>query len=158
PTRSGATAAETLMIRFEPTAGEQDRNHPSLCQCRSIVAARRRMEVSMLRILLSVLCMLLAAPARAQPSLPLESIRLPPGFSIELVARVENAREMALGAKGTLFVGSMQAGKVYAVRLSPGAPAEVLTVASGLRLPVGVAFRDGALYVSAVDRILRLDD
>ena len=31
-------------------------------------------------------------------------------------------------------------------------------VASGLREPVGVAFRDGALYVSAIDRILRFDD
>jgi glucose/arabinose dehydrogenase len=113
----------------------------------------------MLRVSLSITCLLLAASARGQPSsLPLESIKLPPAFSIELVARVENAREMALGAKGTLFVGSMQAGKVYAVRLSPGVPAEVSTIASGLRLPVGVAFRDGSLYVSAVDRILRLDD
>src|SRR5262249_17779647 len=117
PTRSGAIAAEVLMIRLEPTAREQDRNHASLCQCRSTVTARCRVERPMSRILLSVLWMLLAASARAQPSLPLESIKLPPGFSIELVARVENAREMALGAKGTLFVGSMQAGKVYAVRL-----------------------------------------
>ena len=31
-------------------------------------------------------------------------------------------------------------------------------IASGLREPAGVAFRDGALYVSAVDRILRFDD
>ena len=34
----------------------------------------------------------------------------------------------------------------------------MFTVASGLQLPAGVAFRDGALYVSAVDRIVRLDD
>ena len=113
----------------------------------------------MLRTSLSIVWLLLAGSAQAQPpTLPLESIKLPPGFSIELIARVENAREMALGAKGTLFVGSMQAGKVYAVRLRQGAPAEVLTIASGLRLPVGVAFMDGALYVSAVDRILRFDD
>ncbi len=91
-------------------------------------------------------------------ALPLETIKLPPGFSIELLARVENARGMALGARGTLFVGSMQAGKVYAVRMRPDALPEVTTIASGLRLPVGVAFRDGALYVSAVDRILRFDD
>ena len=32
------------------------------------------------------------------------------------------------------------------------------TIASGLRQPVGVAFRKGALYVSAIDRILRFDD
>jgi glucose/arabinose dehydrogenase len=65
---------------------------------------------------------------------------------------------MALGTKGTLFVGSIQAGKVHAVRFRPGAAAEVITLASGLRLPAGVAFRDGALYVSAIDRILRFDD
>ena len=39
-----------------------------------------------------------------------------------------------------------------------GAPARVLTLASGLSLPVGVAFHGGALYVSAVDRVLRFDD
>ena len=113
----------------------------------------------MRRLVSGLSVLLLASVAFAQPkALPLETIKLPPGFAIELVARVDNAREMALGAKGTLFVGSMGAGKVYAVRLAPGAPAEVLTLASGLQLPVGVAFHGGALYVSAVDRILRFDD
>jgi len=89
--------------------------------------------------------LLLASVAFAQPKpLPLEKISLPHGFAIELVARVDNARQMTLGATGTLFVGSMRAGKVYAVRLRPGAPAEVLTLASGLQLPVGVAFHAGA--------------
>ena len=85
-----------------------------------------------------------AACAQSGP-LPLPSIKLPPGFTIELVARVDNARQMVLGPQGTLFVGSMQSGKVYAVRWKPGAPAEVLTLASGLSLPVGVAFHGGAL-------------
>jgi glucose/arabinose dehydrogenase len=96
-----------------------------------------------------------AASQRGEP--PLAEIKLPPGFHIELAARVDNAREMALGAKGTLFVGSMQAGKVYAVKLKPGALGTVTTIASGLNLPVGVAFHDGALYVSSVNRILRYD-
>ena len=94
--------------------------------------------------------------------LPLERIKLPPGFSIELFARVENARQLALGRAdaggGTVFVGSMQAGKVTALRYA--ADYKVLsshTIASGLQLPVGVAYRDGNLYVSAVDRILRFD-
>ena len=46
----------------------------------------------------------LPSGALAQP-LPLDRIRLPPGFTIELVARVPGAREMAFGAHGTLFVG-----------------------------------------------------
>ena len=101
--------------------------------------------------------------ARAS-DLPIGDIELPPGFRIEVLARVDNARQMALGAKGTLFVGSMQAGKVYAVQLQraqpaqpPGAPV-VSVIASGLKMPAGVAFRQGSLYVSAVDRILRFDD
>src|SRR5215468_10614511 len=91
----------------------------------------------------------IALPVPAQRGeLPLSEIKLPPGFRIELVARVENAREMALGAKGTLFVGSMQAGKVYAVKLKPGGLGTVTTIASGIEHPAGVAFHDGALYVS----------
>ena len=71
----------------------------------------------MLRLVGALALLLLASVAGAQPKpLPLDTIKLPPGFAIELVARVDNARQMVLGPKGTLFVGSMQAGKVYAVR------------------------------------------
>ena len=96
-------------------------------------------------------------PALAQREPSLDLIKLPPGFRIEVVARADSAREMTLGAKGTLFVGSMS-GKVYAVRLRPGSLGTVTTIASGLSRPVGVAFREGALYVSAVNRILRFDN
>jgi len=104
------------------------------------------------------LALILGAPPARGDDLPLEKIKLPPGFAIELVARVPNAREMALATRGTLFVGSMEAGKVYAVTLKPGGPATVTPIAGGLNRPVGVAFRDGALYVSAINRILRFDD
>ena len=96
----------------------------------------------------------------AQP-LPLERIKLPQGFTIELLARVPGAREMTFGANGTLFVGSTQ-GQVYAVEDAVAGDAArspvVRTIATGLREPAGVAFRNGALYVSAVSRILRFDD
>ena len=95
------------------------------------------------------------APAQSR-HLALGEIKLPPGFSIEVLARLDNPRQMALGAGGTLFVGSMRAGNVYAIDLQHGA--KVTTIASGLQMPVGVAFHDGALYVSATDRILRFDD
>jgi glucose/arabinose dehydrogenase len=103
---------------------------------------------------------LLTTTALAQPTLPLDTIRLPPGFAIDVVARVPNARAMTWGAKGTLFVGTTGEGKVFAVTLPPaGAKGEaaIAVVASGLAEPAGVAFRDGALYVSAIDRILRFD-
>ena len=95
----------------------------------------------------------------AAQKLPLDKIKLPPGFAISVFAdNVPNARAMALGDKGTLFVGSMRAGNVYAVRTGASKAVETLVIASGLTLPVGVAFRDGALYVSAVDRIIRYDN
>lgn len=92
------------------------------------------------------------APAVAD-SLPLGRLILPAGFAVELFARVPNARQMALGER-TLFVGSMRAGKVYAIPLE--GPRRPVIVADGLRMPVGVAFREGDLYVSAIDRVLRL--
>jgi glucose/arabinose dehydrogenase len=93
-------------------------------------------------------------------TLPLEQIRLPAGFTIELLARVPGARELTFGANGTLFAGSTN-GRVYAIAATPaggGETATVRTIESGLRDPAGVAFRDGSLYVSAVSRILRFDD
>ena len=97
----------------------------------------------------------------AAADLPLERIKLPQGFAIELWARVDNARQMALGRVGgsTVFVGSTQAGKVHAVRFDAAYKVQsVTTVASGIQLPAGVAYKDGSLYVSAVSRILRFDD
>ena len=100
-----------------------------------------------------------AAAALAQ-RLPLERIRLPPGFTIELFARVPNARAMAIG-KQTLFVGSRSSGKVHALRLrgegASLAVERVSVVAENLHMPTGVAFRDGSLYVAEVSRILRFD-
>ncbi len=109
-----------------------------------------------LACVLSFLVLLLPPLASAE-RLPLEQIRLPPGFVTELFARAPNVREMALGRQ-TLFVGSMAEGKVGAIPLHDGKPGQPQVVVSGLELPVGVAFRDGDLYVSAVSRILRLRD
>jgi glucose/arabinose dehydrogenase len=90
----------------------------------------------------------------------LSQIRLPAGFSIDIYAEgVENARSMALGSDGTLFVGSRSEGKVYAVKDVDGdyKADQVFTIDSGLYMPNGVAFRDGSLYVAEVNRILRYD-
>ena len=89
----------------------------------------------------------------------LEDIQLPDGFRITVFAdEVENARAMCLGDQGTLFVGSRAAGVVHALLDTDGdhVADQHHIVASGLDMPAGVAFRNGDLYVSAVDRILRL--
>ena len=53
----------------------------------------------------------------------------------------------------------MQAGKVHAVRYGADfRAASATTVASDLARPVGVAYQDGRLYVSEINRILRFDD
>ncbi len=99
-----------------------------------------------------------ANPARAQ-GLPLERIRLPPGFEIGVFAQnVPNARSLALGANNVLFVGTRSAGRVYAIRYKDARATQVVTLASDLNMPNGVALRNGALYVAEVDRILRFDD
>lgn len=102
-----------------------------------------------------------AAAGTAADSLPLDKLALPAGFAIELLARVPRAREMALGESPTgrvLYVGSTSEGKVYALELGRDYQAGALhVVAQGLNLPVGVAWHDGSLYVSAVSRILRFD-
>jgi glucose/arabinose dehydrogenase len=101
------------------------------------------------------------AAFRSGQALPLEKIKLPPGFKISIYATgVRNAREMALGTNRTLFVGSRDAGNVYAL---PDANKdyradEVITIANGLNMPSGVAFRDGALYVAEISRVIRYDN
>ena len=66
---------------------------------------------------------------------------------------------MARSPSGTLFVSTRQAGDVYAVldRDQDYKADDVITIATGLNMPNGVAFRDGALYVAEVNRILRYD-
>ena len=104
-----------------------------------------------------LLCLLaFAAPSAWGADLPLERIKLPPGFRIELYAEVSEARSLALGDNGTVFVGSRR-GTVSAVVPRPGGTPEVLQIARGLNAPNGVAYREGALYVAEINRILRFD-
>ena len=92
--------------------------------------------------------------------IPLDRITLPPGFSIAVFTPdVPNARSLARSPSGIVFVSTRQAGDVYAVldRDQDHTADEVITIATGLNMPNGVAFRDGALYVAEVNRILRYD-
>jgi glucose/arabinose dehydrogenase len=91
----------------------------------------------------------------------LACIKLPPGFSIDYYAQnVGGARSMALSPNGTLFVGSRDAGKVYAVldRNNDSKADDVIVLAQGLDSPNGVAFRNGSLYVAEISRVIRYDN
>ena len=125
-------------------------------------------------LLLAVLTAAVSRPSASQERgpagpgsserLPLDQIKMAPGFKIEVYASgVTNARELALGPKGTVFVGSRNkpnGDKVYALVDSNGDQKadRVLTIAKGLNEPNGVAVHDGALYVGEISRIIRFDD
>ena len=84
-----------------------------------------------------------------------------PGFALSVLTDdVPNARQMALADSGLLFVGTRRAGKVYAVVPSDDADTDpvVVTFASGLAMPSGVALLGSDLYVAALDRVLRYRD
>ena len=88
-------------------------------------------------------------------------ITLPPGFHISIYAdNIEGARSMALSPDGVLFVGTRGEGKVYAIldTNKDYKADEIITIASGLNMPNGVAFRNGSLYVAEISRILRYDN
>lgn len=91
-------------------------------------------------------------------TLPLNTIKLPAGFKIEVYAEVPDARSMALSPSGVLYVGNKDKDKVYAIRDTNGdnKADKKWVVASGLNMPNGVAFRDGDLYIAEVSRISKL--
>jgi len=110
-------------------------------------------------LLLSTAC--LCAPSVLSRGIQLEKIKLPPGFEISLyTVKVPGTRSMTLSQQGTLFVGTRDEGKVYAVldRSKQNKADEVVTVAQGLTMPNGVAFLNGSLYVAEISRVLRFDN
>jgi len=120
------------------------------------------MLLRMYKPVLAVLAATIATVAAQSPQpLPLDQIKLPPGFTIDLYATgVPHAREMVMGSKGTLFVGTRDYNKVYALvdRNNDHKADQVYTIAEGLKDPSGVAFREGSLYVAEISRITRYDD
>ncbi len=93
----------------------------------------------------------------AADKLPLEKLKAPKGFKIELYAAgVGNARTLRQGDKGTVFVGSRLLDKVYAI-VDRGEKREVKPIYSGLYRPNGLAFKDGVLYIAELSRISKVE-
>lgn len=117
-----------------------------------------------LKTSLTALLLFNAGLALAQPNdtqAVLKQLSLPAGFSISIYAdNVPNARSLALADDGVVFVGTGKEGKVYALADDTnhdGVADARYVIAKDLFMPNGVAYKDGALYVAAVNRILRFD-
>ena len=106
------------------------------------------------RAFLAALLLAVGLPSdvASRRSLDLAELKLPPGFAIEIHARVSGARFMTFSPTGVLFVsGGGQ------IRVVPQA-GRVETFASGLRQPHGLAFRGNDLYVGENHRIVVFRD
>lgn len=97
-----------------------------------------------------VLVVVAAAPSPA----PAQTVRVPPGFRIDVFAsNLAGVRTLKMAPDGGLYAVQSRAGRI--VRLDPaggGAPREI---ASGLNRPYGLAFHDGWMYVGETNRIVR---
>ena len=95
--------------------------------------------------------------AAAPDKLPLAKLKVPPGFNIEVYAAgMANARSLAEGDKGTVFVGSRLVGNVYAVTNKDG-KRSVKTLVSGLHRPNGIAYKNGTLYIAELSKVSKID-
>ncbi|MBE7214048.1 PQQ-dependent sugar dehydrogenase [Shewanella benthica] len=93
----------------------------------------------------------------AQPMM----ITVTKGFGLTLYAsELGDAKQMALGDKGTLFVGSHKKGTIVALVDSnaDGRVDKRYIVAKGLENPEAIAFHDGDLYVAVDEKIVRFVD
>lgn len=97
---------------------------------------------------------LLFSPLPSVAAVDLDDINLPPGFSIEVFAKVPNARSLAMGPNGIVFVSNRRADSVFAVVPGPGGRNRVVEIADDLSTPNGIAYKDGDLYVAEISRVL----
>jgi glucose/arabinose dehydrogenase len=99
----------------------------------------------------------------------LQSIELPDGFSIALYANdVPKARCLAVGDKGTVFVSTRGDKFVYAIADTDGdSKADTRHIVYTIgdegdgkerKMPNGVAFHKGDLYIATMTTVFRLDD
>jgi glucose/arabinose dehydrogenase len=94
---------------------------------------------------------------RPASELPLDKLKVPAGFKVEVYAEgIPEARSLALGDKGTVFVGNRNLKDVYAI-VDQGGKRTVTKVLRGLNSPNGVAFHNGTLYVAERHRITAYD-
>ena len=117
-------------------------------------------------VLLGLLLFFSCTTEKSSDQIPKTSTSLgfletPDGFKVDVYASdVPNARQMTKGGEGIIYVGSRRDGRVHAVVDSDldFKADTIYTIASDLRLPNGVAYKDGSLYVAEVSKIWRFDN
>lgn len=93
--------------------------------------------------------------ATAADKLPVAKLKVPKGFHIEVYASgLAGARTIRESDKGTVYVGTWQIGKVYAV--TPGAH-EVKTLYSGLDWPNGIVVHNDTLYIAEHQKVSKAE-
>ncbi|MCK9638178.1 MAG: PQQ-dependent sugar dehydrogenase [Methylobacter tundripaludum] len=116
-----------------------------------------------IKIILSVLFLIHPCTAFALQNTHqdiIKQLHAPAGFTLSIFAdNLPNARSLALGDNGVVFVGTGSEGAVYAVQDSnnDGVADKRYVIASHLYMPNGVAYKDGSLYVAEINRIIRFD-
>ena len=90
--------------------------------------------------------------------IPVSKLKVPNGFKVELWASgLPGARAMALSEDGKkVYLGTRVIGRVYEVS-DAGDKRTVRVVVDKLTQPAGVAYKDGSLYVFAIDKVLKFD-
>jgi len=89
--------------------------------------------------------------------IPVSNFKLPPGFKAEVWATgIPGGRAMVRGESGKIYVGTRAIGRVYEIT-DNGTQRTSRVVVDKLTQPAGVAFKDGSLYVMAIDKVLRFD-
>jgi glucose/arabinose dehydrogenase len=89
--------------------------------------------------------------------LPIQHLQVPPDFKIEVWAHgFPGGRMMTRGEKGTIFMGTRNIGRVYAIMEKNGTRTAKIVI-DKLVQPNGVLFHNGSLYVAAINQVLRFD-
>lgn len=89
--------------------------------------------------------------------IPVDKLKVPKGFKVEIWSTgTPGGRAMVRGDKGKIYLGTRGLGRVYEVT-DKGGSRESRVVVDKLVQPAGVAFQDGALYVMAINKVLRFD-
>jgi glucose/arabinose dehydrogenase len=95
---------------------------------------------------------------RAVADLPVGKLKAPPGFKIEVWAEgAPEARSLVLGDKGTVFASNRNLSNVYAI-IDKDGKREVKTILKGKKVPNGLVFDKGTLYVAERNTITRYDN